>query len=249
MSIQPKSILDNLITQLSAYLRDNEKPDDFTLLRFKAEAEKLKVVSRAESAMAKGIIAGLERNLQECKKQHDLSLTLNDDLDNDHVFYQNYALSLNRLGQNKDAYHFIKMVVDIHPHVPIVICLCIDIAFYAGYPENALKYYDDLIKLDISNIPSTVEKCIYEAKIMTSMGFEDEIISKFSQIVEEIYSKNNVSPMNSSLHKVDDELFQWIETTADVDTTVDMNFELAEKISERDDLILSGFNVVFRAHQ
>jgi hypothetical protein len=247
---QPKTILDTLVIQLSEAAKTQKKPNDFEIRKFKKEAEKLKNVSLAQSAMAKGMIAFLEGNLEECKRQHELSLMLNNDVDDYDVSLRNYAVSMHKFGQSSEAYRLLKLIVDKQSTDLMDICLTIEAAFYAGYLSEVLKYYDLLLeKSKSSDLFHDVQKCICEAKEMIDMKIPEDVTRSFSSLIEEICSSNSVLLIDKSTHKMDGEIFQWVETTADVDTTVEMNFILAEKLSEMEGLVTSGFNVVFRAHQ
>jgi tetratricopeptide (TPR) repeat protein len=246
MRTQPESILNILIEQISVFARGNIKPDAFTICRFKCEANKLASVNFAESAMVKGIIACLEGNVPECIKQHELSIRNN----SDPIFYQNYALSLHKIGKNAEAYRLIKIVLDQCPMIPDVLSLVIEFAFHAGHPDEALNYYEAFKKLNTEkSIPPDVLQCITESENIVSMNLPDNTFFKITSLLEAISLEHNVQPKNKSLFKMDGELFQWVETTADVSTTVDMNFQLAEKLSEQEYLNLGAFSAAFRASQ
>ena len=245
MTAQPESILNQLVEQLSKYAKSYTKPDEFTLRRLKNEATMLMKVNAAEGAMIRGMIACLEGDLDECEKQHGISIKLN----HDPIFLQNYALSLAGLGKNSEAYGLIKDVLNQQQNSLDIICLSIEIAFHAGYFSDVLLYQSALKKLKKDNISFTTENYIKNAQTILNTNLPESIFPKMAFLLESICLVNQVVPKQSAFFNLEDGLFQWVETTADVGTTVAMNFELAEALAIREDLNLDGYTVAFRAFQ
>jgi len=245
MPAQPDSTLNKLIERLSGYAKDHTKLSEFTVRHLKNEANILMKVNPAEGAMIKGMIACLEGDLEECEKQHEISIKLNHDL----IFVQNYASSLSRLGKNKYAYQLIKQVLKDNKNSAEVIYICIQIAFYAGCYSDISNYQDMLKRLKINDIPDETVRYISYANVMTNMNFPDNVFPQISSILESIRLDHHVETKQSYLFSIEDGIFHWEETTADVDTTVTMNIELAEELAIREDLKLDGYTIAFRAHQ
>ena len=99
------------------------------------------------------------------------------------------------------------------------------------------------------NISFTTENYIKNAQTILNTNLPESIFPKMAFLLESICLVNQVVPKQSAVFNLEDGLFQWVETTADVGTTVAMNFELAEALAIREDLNLDGYTVAFRAFQ
>ncbi|MEI6542146.1 MAG: hypothetical protein WCL60_01405, partial [Methylococcales bacterium] len=182
MTAQPESILNQLVDQLSEYASSNTKPDEFTLRRLKYEASSLMKINPAEGSMIKGMIACLEGDIEECEKQHGISIKIN----HDPIFVQNYALSLSRLGKNSYAYQLITKVLKDNQNSAEVIFICIQLAFHNGHYGDIITYQSILKRLKIDNIPDETVKYINYANVMASKNFPDNVFPELASILEAI---------------------------------------------------------------
>ena len=95
----------------------------------------------------------------------------------------------------------------------------------------------------------TTENYINNAQTILNTNLPESIFPTMAFLLESICLLNHVMPKQSTFFNMEDGLFQWLETTADVGTTVAMNFELAEALAMREDLNIEGYTVAFRAFQ
>lgn len=243
MTIQPETITSNLIDEIHVYGQSNEIPSLFTLAKLKREANKLKSASPAKAAMILGMIACLERDTEKCKKQHELSIRLSKDQDH----YFNYFCSLWFLGLLHDAYNCILEGIRMFPGSAELIEKAIEVTMTLGFYKEAFKHYQDLKKLQPHEINPFVESLVKGITQALMINIPDNTLNRLSYVVEDIRIKHAAKPLGISLSDHEGVLFQWIETSADVDTTVDMNFELADTLASETDIDLNNISVAFRA--
>jgi len=242
MTKQPETIADQLIGELRVYSRTNEIPAQFTVAKFKRDANKLKSTSAAQAAMIHGMIACLERDIETCKKQHELSIRLHGEPD----FYLNYYCSLLLLGRIHDGYCCLTEGLSKFPFSTDLIKAAIEAAMLLGFYGKVIEYYESLQSLQPIAHDQEIEKIADDAKQALSIDVPQETLDKLSYVVESIGIKHAAKLQSISLSSNDDVLFQWIKTSADVDTTVAMNFELCEALAETD-INLNKVSVAFRA--
>jgi hypothetical protein len=245
MHSEPELITNHLIDEIADYAVNSKIPDDFTLRRFKRDADKLLSLSPADAHMLRGMIACLEGNLEECKKQHELSIKLDQGV----FFQQNYIYSLNNLGYHQEAYHWLKQVLALVPSDVESLQLAMKIAILSGYPQDTLDYAHTLQQIapEVLEKPA-VKQFLANAKLLTTANLAQDVFHSVACLIESI-KRDYQSRINFiSVLKTGDNLLQWIETTAGNDTTVAMNFALCEKLAELE-MNLEHYTVLFRAQQ
>lgn len=249
MTLQPNTIENQLIEELCRYIRDNRAPSQFEVARLKREAAKLKNGNRDVYAAIMGMIACLENDVAECKKQHELAILLNGSVEN----YEAYCTSLYNLGHIQDAYHWAQKGLSVFPHVPKLILFAVKSAYFLGLFDKVVEHYQALIPLQLSNMDEQVEYFVQNAEIVLSLGIPEHSLHKLSDILESIRLKHgaDIKTINFSLIPTEEtqELFRWIETTSNVDTTVEMNIELCEMLASQPDIDLNNMTVAFRGCQ
>jgi len=101
MTLQPNTIKNQLIEELCRYINGGRTPSQLEVVRLKREAAKLKNGNRASYAAIMGMIACLDNDVVECKKQHELAILLDGSVEH----YEAYFTSLYNLGRIRNAYH------------------------------------------------------------------------------------------------------------------------------------------------
>lgn len=243
MIIQPETIASDIIDEIHVYGQSNEIPSTFTLAKLKREAGKLKSASPAKAAMILGMIACLERDTETCKKQHELSIRLSKDPDH----YFNYFCSLWFLGLLHDAYNCILEGIKMFPGSAELIEKAIEVTMILGFYKEALDHYKDFKKLQPHEINPVVESMVKGITEALNINIPETTLNRLSYVVEDIRIKHAAKQLGIGLTHHEGVLFQWIETSADVDTTVDMNFELADALASETDIDLNNISVAFRA--
>ena len=244
MNIQAEPITNSIIDKLSELSNRITKPNDLEIRKLKNDIDKLKNITPSAYFMAQGMFACLMENAQDCIKYHSLSLQL----DNDAIFYVNYSLSLKKLGRYSEAHKIIQNGLFIHPTVPDLLRTGIGIACLSGHPQECLILADELNKLNLP-LEETLLHYIAEANLMISADLSDKTVSQCHEIMEIILANFNAKIINNLLFKNDNQIFQWIEITANIATTIEMNFELAQTITENPALQTDNYCIAFRSAQ
>ncbi len=242
--IQPQTISNKIVAELSAYVKNHEVPDAFTLRRLKNDASSIKNVSLAEYAMMMGMIACVSGDIGECRKQHELSLTQ----DCNPLLYANYFSSLFFIGHLNESFQCVEKGINLFPGSTSLLESAIEASLLLGRYRRAVKYYEDLLKLNPAKISSDIKDFVIDSKKVINLGISEETTQNLSHILEKICLDRDVRIESIMVNIDDDILMQWVETSANVDITVDMNFELCDTLA-RNDSNFNQISVSFRAFQ
>ncbi|PPD44904.1 MAG: hypothetical protein CTY16_11110 [Methylobacter sp.] len=249
MTLQPNTIGNPLIEAICRYIKDDATPSEFEVARLKREAAKLKSRNLACYANIMGMIAYLDNDLMECKKQHELAIRLDPSVEH----YEAYCTSLNNFGRFQDAYNWAQQSLKLFPHAPNLLLLAVKYAYLLGLFDKVVEHYQALIPLQLVGIEQEAECFFHNAKRVLRLGIPESSLHKLSNILESIRLKHDASIKKINLSLIQTEetqgLFNWIETTSDVDTTVEMNMELCELLASQSDIDLGNMIVAFRACQ
>jgi len=144
--------------------------------------------------------------------------------------------------------------LSLFPHAPKLILSAVESAYFLGLFDKVVEYYQALIPLQLVGMEQQAEYFVHDAKRVLGLGIPESSLHKLSDILESIRLKHDagIKKINLSLIQMEETqgLFNWIETTSDVDTTVEMNMELCELLASQSDINLGNMTVAFRAcHQ
>lgn len=249
MTLQPNTIENQLIEEICRYISEDRAPSQFEVARLKREAAKLKNGKRAVYAAILGMIACLDNDIDECKKQHELALVLDSSVEN----YEAYCTSLYNLGRIQDAYHWVQKGLNLFPHAPKLILSALKSAYFLELFDKVIEHYQALIPLQLVGMDEQSRDFVKNAESVLSLGIPVPGLHKLSDILESIRLKHGADIKNINLSLVPteetQELFNWIETTSNVDTTVEMNEELCEMLANQPEIDLGNMTVAFRACQ
>jgi hypothetical protein len=247
MTLQPNTIENQLIEEICRYISEDRTPSQFEIARLKREAAKLKNGNRAVYAAIMGMIACLDNDIAECKKHHELAILLDGSVEH----YDSYCTSLYNLGRIQDAYLWAQKGLSIFPHAPKLILSALKSAYFLELFDKVAEHYRALIPLQLVDIDQQVQDFFQNAEIVLSMGIPEPSLHRLSDILESIRVKHgaDIKTINLSLIPTEEtqELFNWIETSSNVDTTVEMNMELCEMLANQPDIDLGNMTVAFRA--
>ncbi|PKD41986.1 hypothetical protein CWO84_02880 [Methylomonas sp. Kb3] len=249
MALQPNTIENQLIDEICQYIIKDVAPSEFEIAGLKKKAVALKNVNHASYANILGMIACLDNDIEECQKQHELAIRLDGSVQH----YESYCTSLYNLCCLKDALHWAETGLSLFPHAPKLITDAVNSSYYLGLFDKVLEHYQTLLPLQLPQFEEQVNDLVSNAEIVLNFGIHTDTLHKLSDILESVRIKYGPGIRTVSLSLLDTEenreLFQWIETSSDVETTVEMNFELCEILASRADLDLKDMTVVFRAYQ
>ncbi|MDD4913521.1 MAG: hypothetical protein PHW13_00615 [Methylococcales bacterium] len=82
--------------------------------------------------------------------------------------------------------------------------------------------------------------------MILDLGVSTEALAQAARFVDEVSVGHSVKIESVSVIPVDDGLLRRLETNADVNTTVDMNFELFKKFAEAENFDLGRLSISFR---
>lgn len=249
MTLKPSTIENQLIEEICRYISEDRAPSQFEVAKLKREAAKLKNGNRAVYAAILGMIACLDNDVAECKKQHELAICLEGSVEH----YDSYCTSLYNLGHIKDAYKWAKEGLNVFPHAPVLLVSAVKLAYFLGLFDKVVEHYQALIPLQLAVIDEKTEGFVQNAEIVLSLGIPEPSLHQLSDILESIRLKHgaDIKTINLSLIPTEEtqEMFNWIETTSNVDITVEMNMELCEILASQPDIDLGNMTVAFRACQ
>lgn len=249
MTLKPSTIENQLIEEICRYISEDRAPSQFEVAKLKREAAKLKNGNRAVYAAILGMIACLDNDVAECKKQHELAIRLEGSVEH----YDSYCTSLYNLGHIKDAYKWAKEGLNVFPHAPVLLVSAVKLAYFLGLFDKVVEHYQALIPLQLAVIDEKTEGFVQNAEIVLSLGIPEPSLHQLSDILESIRLKHgaDIKTINLSLIPTEEtqEMFNWIETTSNVDITVEMNMELCEILASQPDIDLGNMTVAFRACQ
>jgi len=241
MTVQPQTLANELIDKLAGFAGSEKKPTEFEFAVLKREAKKLESIDPAESAMCLGMIACLEGDVEECKKQHEKSIRIGRAIN----YYVNYCWSLTQFGLIDDYYQCLEVAVHEYPGDPELLSKLVLITEYLGLYDKTLIYADKLIATKAQHdLP--VDEVKGGVKLILALGVPAESLQQAYKFVDEVCSKHSVEIESFSLIPVDGGVLRRLETKADVETTVEMNFELFEKFAEAENFDLGGLSISFR---
>ena len=242
MTASPQTIANELLAKLAGFVDTEKSPIEFELAAFKREAKKLALADPAQSAMCFGIIACLEGDVEESKKQHEKSIRIGGELN----LYLNYAYSLSRLGYVYAAYQCLEKALSKFPGEPALLKKIIGVSYNCGVYHKTLNYFDKLIATK-ADYDAQLDYIKMLSKKVLDLGVSAEVLDQAARFVDEVSIKHSVKINSNSLIAIEDEILRQIEINADVDTTVEMNFELFSKFAETESFDLHRLSVSFRS--
>jgi len=245
MSTDLTSVLNNIIDITEKFALSHTKPDDLTSQRLKNDAKKLLNINPSLTAMALGLIASVEGDVDECIKQHTLSLKLG----TDPTLNLNYAISMKTLGYNAESYRLIDNTMGLLPDPGFAIPIYLMIAFNAGKFESIQSCEDMLINKNVS-IPPHVQQYFDDVNtIVLRAPLPYDMYPIIASLQEAISLNNKVGLTDYVLEEINDELYYWCLVKADVKTIALMNCQLEEALSELEHINLDDLNIGFKGKE
>ena len=245
MSEELTAVLNNIIETTEKNALSQTKLDELTSQRLKNDAKKLIHVNPSLTAMALGLIASVEGDVEECIKQHTLSLKLG----KDPILNLNYAISMKTLGFNAESFRLIDNAMNLLPDPGFAIPIYLMIAINAGKYESIQSCEDMLINKGIS-IPPQVQQYFDDVNtIVRKAPLPFNMYPVIASIQEVISLNNKVGLTEYALEDINDELYLWTLVKADAKTVMLMNIELEDELSQLENINLDEFHIAFRAKE
>ncbi len=133
---QPQTKYLEIVKKLNKMLFSGET-NEFELKRLKKEAENIKRTSPARSFTLLGMVACLEKDIDQMHSHHKNALHYSGD---GQTYLQNYAVSLNALGIVDKAHEYALEAYEKEPDDPIVIGLLAQITNKLDMDDEFQKY-------------------------------------------------------------------------------------------------------------
>jgi len=245
MSEELTAVLNNIIDTTEKYALSQTKLDELTSQRLKNDAKKLIHINPSLTAMALGLIASVEGDVEECIKQHTLSLKLG----KDPILNLNYAISMKTLGFNAESFRLIDNAMNLLPDPGFAIPIYLMIAINAGKYESIQSCEDMLINKGIS-IPPQVQQYFNDVNtIVRKAPLPFHIYPEIAAMKESISLNYKVGLTEYALEDINDELYLWTLVKADAKTVMLMNIELEDELSQLENINLDEFHIAFRAKE
>lgn len=243
---QPKS--NELIDQLNTYLLKGVPVDEFTLRRWRRDADAMiqNPDTRSKGYMALGMLAS---TLHDYVGLHDnFKLALHYD-DADGSVFANYLISLENVFLLQEAYDLVKECKDSNgDEVGINYWLARE-AFSSGrFIEGAcaLKLLSEDAIMELSEFVD-VESSAILAQWMEQFLIEDDVMASLFSSIYGLMSERKLPPVHTMLTYLGDDgfLFKWFVRLS-VDETVDLNIELSERLASSDlDILIDSISFMF----
>jgi len=245
MSEELTAVLNNIIDTTEKYALSQTKLDELTSQRLKNDAKKLIHINPSLTAMALGLIASVEGDVEECIKQHTLSLKLG----KDPILNLNYAISMKTLGFNAESFRLIDNAMNLLPDPGFAIPIYLMIAINAGKYESIQSCEDMLINKGIS-IPPQVQQYFNDVNtIVRKAPLPFHIYPEIAAMKESISLNYKVGLTEYALEDINDELYLWTLVKADAKTVMLMNIELEDELSQLENINLDELHIAFRAKE
>ena len=246
MSEELTAVLNNIIDITEKYALSQTKLDDLTSQRLKNDAKRLLKINPSLTAMALGLIASVEGDVDECIKQHTLSLKLG----KDPVLNLNYAISMKTLGYNAESFRLIDKAMNLLPDPSFAIPIYLMIAINAGEYENVQSCEDLLITKGVTSIPPHVQQYFDDVNtIVMKAPLPFHIYPVIASIQETISLANKVGLTEYALEDINGELYLWTLVKADEKTLTLMNIELEDALSQLQNINLDEFHIAFKGKE
>ncbi len=246
MSEELTAVLNNIIDATEKYALSQTKPDDLTSQRLKNDAKRLLNINPSLTAMALGLIASVEGDVEECNKQHTLSLKLG----KDPILNLNYAISMKTLGYNAESFRLIENAMNLLPDPSFAIPIYLMIAINAGEYEHVQSCEDLLITKGVTSIPPHVQQYFDDVNtIVRKAPLPFHIYPEIAAIQETISLNNKLGLTEYALEDINDELYLWTLVKADAKTIFLMNALLEEELSQLENINLDDFHIAFKAKE
>lgn|GEM_PF-3783297 len=189
MEIQPQTIYSGIIDQLNT-LSPDRRHNPFVLNRFRQEAEKLKNVNLAFAFSALGVISTLERNIQDVRKNFDLSLS--------HArerytsIYLNYAVSLGKLGYLSEAEKVLQTAYNIFRYDLKILESLMEYSILSGKLRQAYNLIEDWIKLSPNTMCEIGQIIIPAAQEFNKLQYPDDLFENYFAAITKIFRDENL---------------------------------------------------------
>ncbi len=244
MSTDATTVLNNIIEKIDKYALSQTKPDDLTSQRMKNDAKSLIKINPSLAAMALGLIASVEGDVNECVKQHTLSLQLG----KDPILNINHAVSMKTLGHNAESFRLIDKAMNLLPDPAIAINIYLMIAINAGEYEKIQACEDMLRAKGITSFSPDIQQYFDDVNtIVMKAPLPFNIYPVIASILETINLNNNTGLTEYALEEINGELYYWTLVKADAETVTLMNAQLEDALSQLENINLDEFHIAFRS--
>ncbi len=244
MSKDLTTVLNNIMEKIEHYASSQTQPDELTSQRMKNDAKSLIKINPSLAAMALGLIASVEGDLNESIKQHTLSLKLG----KDPILNLNHALSMKTLGHNAESFRLINKAMNLLPDPAIAIPIYLMIAINAGEYAKIRACEDMLKAKGVTSFSPDIQQYFDDVNtIVMKAPLPFNIYPVIASIQETISLNNNIGLTDYALEEINGELYYWTLVKADAETLTLMNTQLEKALSQLENINLDEFHIAFRS--
>ncbi len=233
MAPRPKTIAEDLITEINTAVASSQSISEFQLHRFAHQAEKLKVAQPKMGYCALGIIAGLQGNHDLCTRYFSLALRI---APNDGYILYNYAVSLLSLGAISEAADQLEPLMENTPDSEKKEAAKLAVQIYW-----CLSDMESILNMD-QRFPETLsQQRLVEANalhtFMQKENISDTEIKRVNKAIEDTLVATGKA---GALHSSDIKFYETEEGNilsiqqildCDLDEVVDLNIKLSENLA------------------
>lgn len=237
-----------LIKQLNK-LTVQETPSEFELRRIQSEAKKLISVDAAGSYLLLGMVHALREQPEEMRAAHENAIRLASQEDLVDA-YDNYSVSLDRLGFRDESYKILKKAYQYAQNDPSLVGRLVNLALLTGYFNEAVEWEKAYSKLKPSE-PHTHRFTILKLEdFITARGLRDEITSAYIKTACDLLQDYGITKYIQEGEIHEDGESEWIGLSFCMDESTDkireLQFELYDILATLPEVIELGALVSIR---
>jgi len=222
-----------LIERLNVLLGEKNR-NPFALSALKKEAQVLLKTDAFHAYVVLGMIACLEKNVDEMHKNHLKALNL---YPNDPLANNNYAASLANLGFNSEASKQYRKAYQLEPANLNVLSGLIDTLTFAGRVHEARKLLINDWKKKSPSSPYKGEGLVMRlAEFLDKQGISDDESARIENLATAYLSAEGLFKIDEGLSLANDDGAKWIQhiisVGGSVDQVAELNCGFADRVSK-----------------
>ena len=232
MPAASKTKASKLIEKLNALLHQKER-NEFTLRKFRKEAENLRSSDAFSAYLLLGMLASLDNDVDKLRKNHLAALNLRPD-DPDANF--NYSMSLINLCFYSEARVLAEKAYQGSRGNLKYLSFLIEICLKSGRIREARKWLHKFEELK-PEVEIENKRIIQEAfGLLSEAHVSDDEVDEVLEMSSSVLRHNKIAPNIINIGTLSDEYSYWLQYLFEVEETpeniADLNFDVAMRLAE-----------------